>query len=381
MKLFYLALLLAAMCLTTFVYATVDQELFYHTWSQHLMEEPTTDATSMPQLTTPLTDKLDSSLTGFDVSQARIYSRLAAAAYCAPAALKKSQKGLEKWSCKACTDSGLKLDNVSPFHIALADLYGYIGYDSKSNTIILVFTGSQSIVNWLYNLDAAFIPFPDVPNAEIHKGFYNSWQYARPTVIAMLDALFYQYPSASLSISGHSLGGAVANIARIDLATAKQAFEIYDYQGDMMVFGGNSFDVPFNQLYSSISSSPMAKKLTTFTGKYKLAQNTYSFGAPRVGNTVLADWAMSLIGKDGLLRLVHAQDPVPHLPPILLWPTASHLTTEVFFTTKFADKGDFIQCPLAETPYCSNQYLIPTSMSDHLSYFGYTLGTPLDTAC
>ncbi|KAL2072750.1 hypothetical protein VTL71DRAFT_12093 [Oculimacula yallundae] len=112
-------------------------------------------------------------------------------------------------------------------------------------------------------------------NCTVHTGFWTSWQNTRPLILPHIKALHAQYPEYKIHLVGHSLGGAVAALAGLEMQ-------------------GLGFD-------------PV---ITTF-------------GEPRVGNAGLRDYIDGVFGLDeekrGLesgryRRVTHVDDPVPLLP-------------------------------------------------------------------
>lgn len=116
---------------------------------------------------------------------------------------------------------------------------------------------------------------PKCENCTVHSGFLQSWINTRPIVLKHILKAHIDYPSYSLQLVGHSLGGAVAALAGLEL----------EIKG-------------FNPT------------ITTF-------------GEPRIGNAALRDYldeVFELGGDDGGLegkrfrRVTHRSDPVPLLP-------------------------------------------------------------------
>jgi len=92
-----------------------------------------------------------------------------------------------------------------------------------------------------------------------------------------------KYLTAGLLVTGHSLGGAEAGLAAIDL----------------QLIHGREREV-----------------------------HLYTYGSPRIGNEALADYANSLL-KTANMRAVYMEDPVPTLPGHFMG--FHHIGTEVHF--------------------------------------------------
>ncbi|OAQ91596.1 triacylglycerol lipase FGL2 [Purpureocillium lilacinum] len=163
-------------------------------------------------------------------------------------------------------------------------------------SIIVAFRGTYSITNTIVDLSTVpqkYVPYPSpddgskmprepprhrCDNCTVHMGFLDSWRNARRVVLPELQKLRAEYPSYSIQLVGHSLGGAVACLAALELKVS-------------LGFDGVS--------------------VTTF-------------GEPRVGNYQLARFVDDVFGLDGdndealearpYRRVTHANDPVPLLP-------------------------------------------------------------------
>ena len=154
----------------------------------------------------------------------------------------------------------------------MSDSCGYIAVDHGKNgegRIIVAFRGTYSIANTIVDLSTVpqeYVPYPgnggnDTTNAPgkgegfrwgwrswihgyldhskdettqaerirhkkeeircenctVHFGFWQSWQNTRSIVLPALEAARAQYPDYSLHLVGHSLGGAVAALAGLEL--------------------------------------------------------------------------------------------------------------------------------------------------------------------
>jgi hypothetical protein len=195
--------------------------------------------------------------------------------------------------------------------LLMTDSCGYIAVDDGTDdgrdataglpsvfgpAIIVAFRGTYSITNTIIDLSTVpqeYVPYPapdddgnpkdgeQCNNCTVHMGFLTSWRNARDIVLPALKAAHARHPTYPIHIMGHSLGGAVAALAALDVK-----------------LGLGWTDV----------------QVTTF-------------GEPRVGNDGLVayiDTAFGLNKDDGYdgdlekrryRRVTHADDPVPLLPP------------------------------------------------------------------
>ncbi|KAF3024593.1 hypothetical protein E8E15_008658 [Penicillium rubens] len=121
--------------------------------------------------------------------------------------------------------------------LLLSDSCGYIAlsHSPSSKQIILAFRGTYSITNTIIDLSAypqAYIPYPDpeenttttpnptsphCENCTVHAGFMRSWLETRPTILPQISILRQKYPDYTITLVGHSLGGAVAALAGLEM--------------------------------------------------------------------------------------------------------------------------------------------------------------------
>lgn len=198
------------------------------------------------------------------------------------------------------------------------DTHGYIGYHPGQQSIYVSFRGSESIQNWIDNLDAVLTDYPLCSNCEVHKGFYKAEQATYGDVLTQVRSLQSQFPSYSVVCTGHSLGASIALLTTLDL----------------------------------VNSGVQNVKL-------------WNFGSPRVGNTEFANFAGSYLPNHQ--RVTHHKDMVPHTP---MHERFTHINGEWY------QPGDDLyvqECVGNEDNDCSYQWHF-TSIADHLYYFGLNLG-------
>jgi triacylglycerol lipase len=159
--------------------------------------------------------------------------------------------------------SGFGFRRFTAFHNGLCDGFAYLA--EGDDLIVLSFRGTQSLINWRTNLNARLI-HPDATdrNLKVHEGFYSAFVMLTDGAQGILDKMRQLKTTTSGSIpiyiTGHSLGGALAQIASAVL-------------GDDQVAA------------------------------------CYTFGSPRVGNIYFDLWV-----KPPSYRLVNYADIVPQVP-------------------------------------------------------------------
>ena len=80
---------------------------------------------------------------------------------------------------------------------------------------VLAFRGTANWADWEINLNAGRIPMPGHESVAIHRGFWNAFAVASDQIRQAVDT--YVPADLGLYITGHSLGGALAQIASVVL--------------------------------------------------------------------------------------------------------------------------------------------------------------------
>ncbi|KAI0141069.1 alpha/beta-hydrolase [Hypoxylon sp. NC0597] len=256
------------------------------------------------------------------------------------------------FSCASRCNDFPTLELVTTWNtgVLMSDSCGYIAVDHGSRTgsansedrvvddkhqgaIIVAFRGTYSITNTVVDLSTIpqeYVPYPSPDqggseppkepkhvchNCTVHMGFLASWKIARTVVLPALEPLHEQYPDYPVYLVGHSLGGAVAALAALELKV--------------------------------------------ISGWENLVVTT--FGEPRVGNDGFVDYLDSVFELGGVgnpieaqkyRRVTHVDDPVPLLP-LSEWGYRSHAGE--FFISKSdlpPEPSDIRPCVGNSDPWC-----------------------------
>lgn len=209
------------------------------------------------------------------------------------------------------------------------------------------------------------IPYSPCTDCKAHKGFINGYKdQLRPVFIPALQKLQKAHPSATVVITGHSLGAALTTHAAIDLKFG--LFVSLNFNGVDIIHNTNFgayndlSDDHFAQLYALQHKQELSEVKTMLFGHkvglqqgeilpvsdIKLQQNNlkgslkatlefpiYNFGSPRTFNQAGADWFNTQIGgRTNFRRVSHVGDTCTHVPTIALG--GRHIGNEVYFYEK-----------------------------------------------
>jgi len=232
-----------------------------------------------------------------------------------------ADQGLSDWTCGWCNFVPIPpLSNITVFETpgyGMGKIYGYIGRSNES--IIIAFRGSATTSNWIIDFEFTHRPYPQLPGAFVHDGFYTGYLQVADIVYHAVKPLQVAYPNLTVISTGHSLGGALAILNGVGMVQA----------------GINNVQV-------------------------------WDYGQPRVGNDVFANYSKEILPV--LYRVINQDDIVPHLPPMDVG--YHHAPTEVWFPSNYTT---YVVCDESgEDPTCSDS--VPVTQltpKDHITYLGY----------
>jgi len=212
-----------------------------------------------------------------------------------------------------------KLKDLKIIENSSMDTRVIVGYDAGSNSIITSFRGSSDIQNFLTDADAFKVSYvrPGCSNCNVHKGFYNAYNSLQSQLTPYVQTMRSKYPSATVVVTGHSLGAAEALLGAVDQ----------------------------QQLGYSV--------------------HVYTYGCPRTGDQNFVNFFDNLISATNL-RAWFINDPVPTLPGHFMG--YDHVGTEVHFY----DCKNYLVYPKFTDDY---PYTDVLAIDDHSDYRCLTLST------
>ncbi|KAI9295796.1 alpha/beta-hydrolase, partial [Neoconidiobolus thromboides FSU 785] len=246
-------------------------------------------------------------------------ARYAGAAYC-------SDGNLKQWICHHCQVLGSAVTIIDIFYHKDTKGRGFIAIDNHKSQIILSFRGSSNLKNWITNLNFRQTHYKvkdGDPKMKVHTGFKNAIDALFPLFSPRIEKLLIRYPDHALIVTGHSLGGALANLATIELQ--------------------QHLNLPWGRI------------------------QLFTYGSPRVGNKAFALWLNSKYLSS--TRVVFNRDIVPHLPPKILEYVHYQRELHIYKNRAYVCSDEALEdekCSLARAPILS--------INDHLTYWDVRLG-------
>ncbi|KAK1783584.1 Alpha/Beta hydrolase protein [Copromyces sp. CBS 386.78] len=256
-------------------------------------------------------------VTASELTKLDYWAEQAATSYCNS---NNAAGALIACSSSACpTVVSNKAVTIASFQGSVTDIRGVVSVDPVKKVITVSFRGSSSVRNWMANVVFVQSSCSDlVSGCLVHTGFYTAWNEVATKVTAAVKSAKATYPSYSIGVTGHSLGGAVATLAAAYLRKA-------GYTADL-----------------------------------------YTFGSPRVGNKAFAAFTTSQSGEE--YRVTHDKDPVPRLPPIVF--NYRHTSPEWWLKVPSPTTTSQVKICTGYASISCNAGTLGLEVDDHTDYFG-----------
>ncbi len=243
----------------------------------------------------------------YNATLARKLADLCSVAYC-------PEDTVCNWDCPPC-----KIwEDVKLLDIISQPRYSVFGFIARMEEgLVFVFEGTQDTEDVIIDLQfVTTVPYKDHPTARVHEGFWKAYSSVRDEIM-----MIAKNTDETLFCTGHSLGAAMATLLAVDIQET--------------------------------------------IGKRCIM---YNMGSPRVGNREF----VYLFERDSVNhRITHWNDPVPHLPPLVLG--FYHTGDELWYNEKW---DGYVYCEEPESKMCADSRIISMNVHDHRFYFNKSI-----TAC
>lgn len=178
--------------------------------------------------------------------------------------------------CKICYSKTAKFNISKNKLLNIYDNYIFINESSTNsisyifynkNKIDVCFKGTSNIKDNYFNFNVRQVSYLS-PNVKIHNGFLNKYLSIKDEIMKNIEQIINKNDIKEISVNGHSSGGAMANIATID---------IYN--------------------------------------KFNKDMQCITFGSPRVGNKEFIDIYNKCVNRS--IRIVNWNDIIHYVPPMI----------------------------------------------------------------
>lgn len=253
--------------------------------------------------------------------------------------------GLFTWTCSRCDGQIKDFEPIELIVDVKQCLQAFVGYSPDLNATVIAFRGTQerSIQNWVDDMywKQLDVDYPGCDGAKVHHGFYNAYHNTllRSGVLTAVQKAKEFYGDIKVMVTGHSMGGAMAAFCGLDLRLS---------------LGEKNVQV-------------------------------MTFGQPRIGNAAFASYFTRLLPHT--IRVTHAHDIVPHLPPYYYYfpqKTYHHFAREVWLhnvtSGNLSNAVETVCDGSGEDPTCSRS-VRGNSITDHLTYYGVEMGCDVPSSC
>ena len=84
---------------------------------------------------------------------------------------------VDSWTCGEPCSSLSGFQEMTRLENELLDTFGVVGYNARDNEIVVAFRGTNGadFMNWMTNLIYYRVQYADVPNTQVHSGFYTAY--------------------------------------------------------------------------------------------------------------------------------------------------------------------------------------------------------------
>lgn len=105
---------------------------------------------------------------------------------------------------------------LSTLMVSESSIFGLVMWNAATQTAIVAIRGTQTIWDWIADIDAAPVPYLAVPGTGlVHMGFQLVFEHIRRSIGSLLQSNCQG--ARTIWVTGHSLGGALAVLSAYDI--------------------------------------------------------------------------------------------------------------------------------------------------------------------
>lgn len=146
-------------------------------------------------------------LSAYDEKQAILHATYSMVSHC-------SNQQIQSWSCALCKTYPY-LTQLSIIQDANTSIKGYVGYDKSANTIVVAWRGTDNNLWSIESMDYKQIDYQGsfrCGNCKINQGFWDIYYAVHKQTQDRVKVLADKHPNSRITITGHSLGAALATV-------------------------------------------------------------------------------------------------------------------------------------------------------------------------
>jgi hypothetical protein len=217
--------------------------------------------------------------------------------------------------------------DMNPSRITAQVSIGLICQADPAGDVVISIRGTEGIFEWVHDAEFLQVPCPFLATAgHTDDGFTDMYTSmttnAAPdsaSVVKALPTLTFDNPVSSVTICGHSLGGALATLLALDLAATAAD--------------------PANPEYAEFRNPTV-----------------YTYGSPRTGDSAFANKFNQEVTDSN--RIENRLDIVPHLPPP--WLNYEHVNTPYELTPVQVNYGLYCEHSITTYLYLLSLQTLPS---------------------
>jgi Lipase (class 3)/Lipase 3 N-terminal region len=155
-----------------------------------------------------------------------VYEQFAAAAYCPSndGALANTPVACSTGNCPLVQQADTSILVSIPTYVVglewiiwqnrtpITDTASFVAIDHTHYLIAVTFRGTESLRNYITDLEILLIPTNLCSGCLGFAGFYEAWDEVKSKVVPALQAAQATYPNYRIVVTGHSLGGGIAYV-------------------------------------------------------------------------------------------------------------------------------------------------------------------------